>query len=281
MLADSLQKFDRAKINALSTIIHSQMKDHYGDQLVTDMDSANVSKSVLLVPDFSYVFNSADSIDSLAKAHYEICRRHENRFIVFIGVDPRHGSQAILSFKRGIFDYGFKGLKLYPPCGYSSSDPSLYPFYELCAEHNIPVLLHTGPTSPQLTFRYADPFDVDDAARLFPSVNFILAHGGIVNVDAAVQQCQFRPNVYLDISGFSSMSGAEGWVGHLTHLFSRGINHKIIFGTDWPLSSMTETYTSQLTKFVAQDGVMKNCLDLEKEKIMYKNISKLVGETAN
>lgn len=281
MLVESLATYNKTKVDSLAKAIHSQMKDHFGDQLVADMDSAKVTKSVLLVPDFSYVFTSVEPIDVLAKAHYEICRKHDNRFIVFLGIDPRHGTKALDAFKCGIFEYGFKGLKLYPPCGYSASDPSLYPFYELCEANKLPVLLHTGPTSPQLTFKYSHPFDVDEAARLFPGVNFILAHGGVVNVDAAVQQCQYRPNVYLDISGFSSMKGEGGWVKHLSRLSSKGINHKIIFGTDWPLASMTETYSSQLAKFVSQEGPMHNCQTSDQEKIMWKNMSKLIGETEN
>jgi predicted TIM-barrel fold metal-dependent hydrolase len=41
------------------------------------------------------------------------------------------------------------------------------------------------PTSPLLIFAYSDPALVDDAARDFPAVAFILAHGGVNNVEAA------------------------------------------------------------------------------------------------
>lgn len=39
-----------------------------------------------------------------------------------------------------------------------------------------------------------------------------------------------RPNIYLDVSGF------QGHVKRrLRQIFECGINHKLIFGTDWPV----------------------------------------------
>src|SRR5690606_26723281 len=98
-----------------------------------------------------------------------ICERHPGRFYVFAGVDPRWGLDGIRLFERGVGEYGFHGLKLYPPCGYSPSDPRLYSLYEICASRGLPVLTHVGGTSPALAFDTSDPILLDQAARSFPS----------------------------------------------------------------------------------------------------------------
>jgi predicted TIM-barrel fold metal-dependent hydrolase len=41
---------------------------------------------------------------------------------------------------------------------------------------------------------------IDDAARAFPEA-FILAHGGVNNVEPSCLMSACRPNVYLDFSG--------------------------------------------------------------------------------
>jgi predicted TIM-barrel fold metal-dependent hydrolase len=92
----------------------------------------------------------------------------------------------------------------------------LDPYYEICAQRALPVLVHIGPTSPALSFEKTAPFDVDSAARRFPNVRFVLAHGAVAYVEEATMMCRYRPNVFLDISGFqgrrSAASGTPaGW----------------------------------------------------------------------
>jgi predicted TIM-barrel fold metal-dependent hydrolase len=62
----------------------------------------------------------------------------------FLAVDPRRtGINELV--KELILPGIFKGIKLYPPLGYLPVHPDLYPIYQLCIEHNIPVTTHTSP----------------------------------------------------------------------------------------------------------------------------------------
>lgn len=209
--------------------------DHEADDFVRAMDAGGVDRAVLLLPDFTYALEHSFSIAEMAEAHHRIRLKHPGRFHVFMGVDPRWGADGVALFERCVTDYGFEGLKLYPPCGYSPSDPSLSPFYEVCAARGLPVLLHTGPTSPALSFKHSAPLDVDDAARQFPTVNFILAHAPLNSIDQTVEMCAFRPNVFCDISGFAVTGPKPHWITLLSNLAARQINHKVIFGSDWPV----------------------------------------------
>jgi uncharacterized protein len=109
--------------------------------------------------------------------HRAILQRHAGRFAAFAGVDPRWGADGVTLFERAVTDWGFSGFKIYPPCGYTASDPALFPFYEICAARRQPVMVHTGPTSPALSFHESRPFGCDIAAKQFPGATFILAQG--------------------------------------------------------------------------------------------------------
>ncbi len=210
--------------------------DPDGDLQVAEMDAAGIDVACLLLIDFGMAFpGEVATLESLYADIRRRSARHPGRFLPFAGVDPRRGTHGVRLFEQALVDWGFLGLKLYPPCGFSPSDPSLFPCYELCAAHRVPVITHTGPTSPRLSFRYTHPREIDEAARLFPGVNFILAHGAVVHRDDAALLAEYRPNVYLDTAGFQTPLGRGEWAASLAYFKGRGILRKILFGSDWPI----------------------------------------------
>jgi predicted TIM-barrel fold metal-dependent hydrolase len=257
-----------------------QNQDHDADEFVAAMDAAGVARAVLLVPDFPHVMKSELPIAQMAERHAQIRARHPDRFHVFMGVDPRWGKDGLDLFEQCLHDYGFEGLKLYPPCGYSPSDAMLFPYYEICRARQLPVLLHTGPTSPALTFAEANPQNVDRAACAFPDVNFILAHGGATNVDTTMQMCAYRPNVFCDISGFNALGSREQCSSHLRTLFARGLSHKIIFGTDWPVFRKKEDHAEMIRYLCSDAGPMTDLAGREKQRILSVNIVDLLPPAA-
>lgn len=246
------------EVEKLARVMELQYQDHDADRLIRKMDEAGIARTVLLAPDFTHVFTSQYSLEDMAAQHAAVRARHPGRFHVFFGVDPRWGRSGHDLFERVVERYGFEGLKVYPPCGFSPSDERMFPLYEICAARGLPVLLHTGPTTPTLDFRYADPYLIDAASKLFPGVNFILAHGGVNFVEQAKLMCRYRANVYLDISGYPVAMSAGGWQQHLADLFSQNINHKIIFGTDWPVFSMKDDLSDMVGDLLHETGPMRD-----------------------
>jgi predicted TIM-barrel fold metal-dependent hydrolase len=277
MAAQSVVGGPRLTAAQIQKLLEAQNRDHHADELVREMDEAGVQSTVLLIPDFSRALECELPIAQMAAEHHQIRLRHPERFYVFQGIDPRNGAQAVDFFDRTIHDYRFEGLKLYPPCGYSPSDESLFPIYEICAARGLPVLLHTGPTSPVLAFECAHPSLIDRAAREFPTVNFILAHGGVVFTEEAAQLCAYRPNVYLDIAGFPGALHPQGWKAHLHNLFRLGINHKIIFGTDWPLFRMSSTTRFCVETLLGPGGALEGLPPREVELVMGGNMMRLLA----
>lgn len=268
-------------VEKVTRMLIAQYDDHSGDKLVAKMDEAGIDRTILLAPDFSYVFESEFSMEDLARQHAQVQARHPGRFHVFFGVDPRWGQAGFDFFETAVSEFGFEGLKVYPPCGFSPSDERLFPLYETCSARGLPVLLHTGPTTPTLRFDTAHPSLIDVAAKSFPKVNFVLAHGGVNFVEEAKLMCNYRPNVYLDFSAFPAIMAPGGWRSHLEDLLAQNINHKIIFGSDWPVFSMKDDLKAMVTGLLEEGGPMSKLSRSEVAGIMAGNIQSLLPSTHN
>jgi predicted TIM-barrel fold metal-dependent hydrolase len=261
----------------LTTMFLTKMQDHLCDGLVAEMERAGISKSVLLVADFTYALKDCKlTIEESFLRHREVLLRHPGKFEVFGGMDPRWGQDGLELFERSLTEFGFRGFKVYPPCGFSPSDPALFPYYELCAQHRVPVLLHIGPTSPVLDFTISNPFLLDEAARLFPSVNFILAHGAVSFVEECVMMCRFRPNVYLDISGYQSTLGYDPSASAVRNIVSLGINHKVLFGTDFPVFRLQGEQVDFVDVLTGDNGALSQLNDREKSLVLSRNAERLL-----
>jgi predicted TIM-barrel fold metal-dependent hydrolase len=252
----------------------SQMQDHEGDELVAEMDAAGIDRCVLLLPDFTFALPDCQlTIAEMFSRHHEVLKKRPERFLVFAGVDPRWGGDAVQLFEKGVTEYGFAGMKLYPPCGYRASDKALYPCYEICAAYGLPVLIHTGGTSPALCFEQAQPLHADQAAHDFPGVNFILAHGTTAHVQDCAMMCSFRPNVFMDISGFQAKP-----LDMLREAFARGINHKIVFGTDWPVFRMQGNQRDCLHNLLDEDGPLRELRPQELEIFFRRTLERILPQ---
>ena len=268
--------------NSLDSVLDrflAHMEDHNADGLVAQMDAAGIEKTVLLCPDFSYSLQDCLlTTEQVLLEHRIILQRHAGRFEAFAGVDPRWGADGVALFERAISEWGFSGLKIYPPCGYTASNPALFPFYEICAAHKLPVMVHVGPTSPALSFHESRPFDCDIAARQFPHTTFILAHASIAFPEECVMMAAFRPNVYLDISGFQKNLNSVCGLRDLERLFSGGIAHKLLFGTDWPVFRELGSLADAVAAALQGDNALAELSPSQLNLVLYGNIERILAQ---
>jgi len=247
-------------------------------KLISFMDKAGIDKTILLPIDFGYVFKEIP-IDyyKVINVHYcEIAQKSQNKLLSFAGIDPRRGADGVTFFENLISKYNVSGLKLYPPCGFYPNDEILDPYYEICEKNKIPVLIHIGPTSSSLPFKYAHPKYVEDAAFKYPNINFILAHGAIMFFDECIQICRYRPNVYMDMSGFQSIMNGGEFEKHLKTIKNNELTSKLLFGTDFPFHNTKWSYSNCIE---AIDNLFKK-LDFtptEISAIMSNNIKEIIN----
>jgi predicted TIM-barrel fold metal-dependent hydrolase len=165
---------------------------------------------------------------------------HSDFMIAFASVNPMRGKDAVDEAKRLIKSGGIRGFKLHPPLQeFHANDKAAYPFYEVVAEAKLPVIFHTGhsgigtgmPGGGGVRLKYGNPMDMDDVAVDFPDMPIILAHPSFPWQDEALSVCMHKPQVYIDLSGWSPKYFSPTLIQYANSLLKK----KMLFGSDYPM----------------------------------------------
>lgn len=275
-MLDGFSQFPPEKIRKL---IAGFLRDKDCSEFVKQMDAAGIEKSVLLILDGGLGLSEPElSLDEIFRLHHDVLKAYPDRFIVFGGVDPRRGQAGFELFKKGILDYGFRGLKLYPPMGFSLSDERLIPYFDLCQQHKLPVLIHTGPSLSTLQNEFAEPATYFEVIEKYSGIDFILAHMGFRLEDPVIRKMLALKNVSLDITGFQTMPGEENIIEMLKPIFKEDVNEKILFGTDWPLFNLVRPIHYHIKLIRSAFEQVKGTVPADAfDKLMYKNAARILS----
>jgi predicted TIM-barrel fold metal-dependent hydrolase len=168
------------------------------------------------------------------------CAEHADVLIPFASVDPHKGRTAVAQARRLVSDHGVRGFKLHPSLqAFHPNEPMAYPLYEVFAEFGVPVLFHTGqtgigagvPGGGGVRLKYSNPMDLDDVAADFPDLKIIAAHPSFPWQDEALAVATHKPNVYIDLSGWSPKYFPPQLIQYANTL----LKHKVLFGSDYPV----------------------------------------------
>lgn len=166
-----------------------------------------------------------------------------------------------------------KGLKLYP--GYEPffpHDKRLKVVYDLAEEFSVPVMIHSGDTySAKGKLKYSHPLEIDEVAVDHPNVNFVICHLGNPWLKDCMEVVYKNPNVYTDISGLVLGEFTAAFEEYMVDEIKDAILYAgdprfFLFGTDWPICSMTS-----YVKFVKQLGLSDDAY----HAMMYENARRL------
>jgi uncharacterized protein len=168
-----------------------------------------------------------------------LAAEHSDIMLAFASVDPTRGAEAVDEARR-LIAAGVRGFKLHPPLQqFHANDRVAYPFYEAVAEAKLPVIFHTGHSGigtgmrggGGIRLKYGNPMEVDDVAVDFPDMPVILAHPSFPWQDEAISVCLHKPQVYIDLSGWSPKYFPANLIQYANTL----LKHKMLFGSDYPL----------------------------------------------
>jgi predicted TIM-barrel fold metal-dependent hydrolase len=144
--------------------------------------------------------------------------------------------------RRLIKDFGVKGFKFHPSVqAFYPNDRMAYPLYEVIAEARLPALFHTGqtgvgagtPGGGGIRLKYSNPLLLDDVAADFPAMPMILAHPSFPWQEEALSVATHKPQVYIDLSGWSPKYFPPILVQYANTL----LKDRILFGSDYPVIS--------------------------------------------
>jgi uncharacterized protein len=193
--------------------------------------------------------------------------------IAFASLDPTRGPAAVREARRLVSEGRVRGLKLHPPLQqFFPNDPMAYPLYEVFAEARLPVLFHTGHSGigtgmrggGGVRLKYGHPMPIDDVAVDFPDMPIIMAHPAFPWQDEAISVCLHKPQVYIDLSGWSPKYFSPTLIQYANTL----LKHKVLFGSDYPLIT-PDRWMADFEKIAIRDEV--------RPLILRENAIKLFG----
>src|SRR6476620_7906842 len=202
---------------------------------------------------------------------------HPDRLIGFLSVDPtQQGWEREL--RDGHQRLGLRGIKLLPMyAGFQPDDERLDPLWSYAQKHRLPVLLHTGTTFiAQAPLENTLPRHLDRVATRFPEVKIIMAHLGHPYEGECVVVARKHSNVYADIS---ALHYRPFQLYHSLMLVQEyGIWNKILFGTDYPFTTVNATIDGlhKLNDFTKGTGLPK-LNEKAIEEMIYRDSLTILG----
>jgi predicted TIM-barrel fold metal-dependent hydrolase len=173
----------------------------------------------------------------------EYVNRFPAKLIGFAGIDPteRNADKEVETAKH---DLRLRGITVSPANqDFHPTDTRAMAVYAAAEHLKMPVLVHSGNQYTEGSkLEYARPYLFDEVARTFPNLRLIIAQLGQPWVDETICLLGKHPNVYADVSGLLSRQ----WQAYnaLVSVYQAGAADKLLFGSDFPYTNVTETIES-------------------------------------
>lgn len=175
--------------------------------------------------------------------------------------------------KAGKIDFFGEVLSQY--YGISSSDPALYPYYELAQKYRLPLGIHTGGAgpnhgSPNFKIEMGSPLLLKPALDRFPKLKIWMMHAGDHYYRETIQMMKEYPDLYTDLSVVSdpSIVSADRFSELMREFIDAGLEDRLMFGTD----------NGDIEKIVSSIENLDFLSEKQKEKIYYLNAEHFFSE---
>lgn len=194
----------------------------------------------------------------------DLVQAYPDRFLGFAGLNPLDWRWSIREIHRTVVDGPLKGVVLEPgavrPAMYGD-DALLYPVYAECEKYDIPVMVMLGGNAgPNVDYSF--PRIIHKIASDFPTVKFIVSHGGWPWVQAVLGVCFVQQNIYLspDLYIFNQ----PGWQDYVTAAHTY-MQDRLLYASAYPFLPLE---CVQQFKTMFRDDVLP--------KLLYQNAAKLL-----
>lgn len=205
----------------------------------------------------------------------EAAAEHPDVLIPFASIDPAKGRMGVRAARRLVEEHQVRGFKFHPNMqAFFPNDRAVYPLYEALEELGVPALFHSGqsgigaglPGGGGIRLKYSNPLHLDDVAADFPNLKIIIAHPSFPWQDEALAVATHKPNVWIDLSGWSPKYFPPQLVQYANTL----LRDKVLFGSDFPLIT-PDRWLKDFAALPIKDEV--------RPKILKENAARLFGLT--
>jgi len=168
------------------------------------------------------------------RAHPDVILGH------WLHIDPHTGAAGVRELRRCIDAApGFLGFAVSGSGSGPASDPVWKPFYDLCTEAGIPVLVFVGttglgaglPGGRGILLDDCHPRHLDFVAAKFPDLRIVAARPGWPWQTETIAVLMHKRNIWYDLHGWSP----KYFTADLKHEIPRRLRERVMFGADYPL----------------------------------------------
>lgn len=179
---------------------------------------------------------------------------------------------------------GFRGIKLLPTLQFFNpiTNAHLVEVFKFASKNELIIMYHTGcdpgPWEIPLLSKAGNPLLIEPLIKKFPQVPIVLSHTGSYSsqhpgiwFNEALKLIKFNPNTYGDISAVPFLLLKEKFV---LAMRKAGVFKKILFGSDFPVTSAGIHYGMQSTVSLINSSNLVT--EKEKKHIFYSNAKALL-----
>lgn len=198
------------------------------DLMLREMDEAGVTLGI--APGRNGHFRYNVTCDEVV----DMVQHFQGRFAGVAGINGADKVRALEDIDRYVVNGPLIGVNLEPgamPTPWYADDRRLYPIYEACEKHSIPVVLMLGGRAgPDIS--YSNPVIITRLAKDFPGIKFLVSHGGWPWVQQILGACFWQSNIYLapDLYLMNAPGAADYVAAANTYMQDR-----FLFGSAYPL----------------------------------------------
>ncbi len=232
------------------------------EQLIAEMDAVGIEKGVFSV--------RRDGSETANQEALEVLSQYPDRFVAMVGCDPLALDTAIADIEQYVLNGPFTGVTTEPgnpKYGYDSwfiDDERLFPLYEKCAQHNLPLIITVcrGSMPDATAFM---PIRVENIMHTFPTLKLGLSHAAWPWFTQMCGTCMKYPTLRIITDSYIlKLPGYQDCITAANYLLS----DQILFGTSYPYNDQKFVHD-----FYLNCGIRSEVLP----KVMYDNAVNFLG----
>ena len=226
--------------------------------MLKEMDEAGITYALATGRNGHFRYNvSNDDV-------VEMTEHFGGRIMGAAGLDCSNVPSAMAEIEKHVINGPRKSVSMEPgACAVPlyANERRLYPIYEMCLAHKIPVILMLGGRAgPDVS--YSNHEIISRIAADFPNGRFMVSHGGWPWVQAVIGACFWQENIRLCPDMYlMNNSGAQDYIAAA----NTWLQDRFLFGSAYPLMPIVESLASFKTLF--KEEVLP--------KLLYKNAAEL------
>ena len=207
-------------------------------------------------------------------------KQHDDRFIGWCSVDPNDAG-CVEQLEHYVNDLGLRGLKCSPIYqNWDPQDPRYLPLFKKAEALDIPINVHQGTSFVRPgPLKFANPILLEDIAIACPDLRLVISHMGHPWEDECVVLIRKHPNLYANISAlhYRPLRHYQAFMSALEY----GVEHKLIFGSDFPSATPEQVMAGQMKINDILDGTnLPRVPDEMIHNILHENWKRFLPEYA-